>query len=179
MLDTLLSSIAPHLCYDCGQIGALLCDNCKYNIIEENIDRCIICKHSNNRGYCVRCEASFVRSWFVGEREGVLKKLVNDYKFENVKAAHKDLAWLLSAHIGQLPSEVIVTSVPTIASHIRQRGYDHAALLAKSFAKLQGVTYQAALLRRTNTLQRSVSKHRRAEQARRAFKVGRLSKKRI
>lgn len=139
MLDTLLSTIAAHLCYNCGQIGGILCDNCKYDIIEDNIDRCIVCNKISQHGACDTCKVPFTRSWFIGERKGMLKKLIDDYKFENVKAAHGDLAALLSMTIGQLPTGVVITSVPTIPSHIRRRGYDHAALLAKTLAKLQAV----------------------------------------
>lgn len=179
MIDTLLSTIAPHLCYNCGEIGAVLCDNCKYDIIEENIDRCIICNKISQHGACDTCKAPFTRSWFIGERKGMLKKLVDDYKFENVKAAHSDLAALLSLTIGQLPAGVVVTSVPTIASHVRQRGYDHAALLAKTLARLQRVPYQPTLLRRTNTVQREAAKQVRMEQARQAFLPGGVIKDQV
>jgi competence protein ComFC len=172
MIDSLLSLVSPHLCYACGTIGALRCDNCKYDITSEGASQCFICKSENKRnGSCANCPAAFTHSWIVGEREGVLKKLVNDYKFENVKAAHKDLAELLSASIGQLPSNTVVVAVPTIASHIRQRGYDHAALLAKSFARQQGLKYKALLARTDNTVQRGASRQLRDTQARTAFKA--------
>lgn len=172
MLDSLLSIISPHLCYSCGKIGRLLCDNCKYNIIYDNLNVCIACGGvCGARGVCGSCTANFTRAWQVGERTDELRRLVDDYKFENVIAAHTVLAELVSSKIGTLPSSVVVVPVPTISSHIRQRGYDHTYLLAKKLAQLQNVTLSTAIKRVSNTKQRGASKKERHARAKAAFEV--------
>jgi len=126
---------------------------------------------SGVRGICEKCDVPYRRAWCVGRREDVLRKLIDEYKFENAYAAHRVLADLLSQRIGQLPSDVTVVAVPSIASHIRQRGYDHATLVAKQLARLQQVTYAPILRRKTATMQRGASKTQRIRQAKEAFEV--------
>lgn len=104
MIDTLLSTISPHLCYACGRIGAILCENCKYDISYDRFGECILCSSVGEpRGICSTCKPCFSRAWCVGQRKGVLRKVIDDYKFENVMAAHVPLAALLSTVIGTLP----------------------------------------------------------------------------
>lgn len=174
MLDSLLSVISPHLCYSCGKIGSLLCDNCKYNIGYDNLNICIACGGvCGARGVCGGCTTNFTRAWHVGDRTDELRRLIDDYKFENVKAAHRVLAELLSNKIGILPSSVTVVPVPTISSHIRQRGYDHAYLLAKKLAQLQNLNIHTILERASNAEQRGASRKDRHIRAKTAFKAKR------
>lgn len=170
MLDILLSHLAPHLCYSCGRIGSILCDNCKYDITEEPFSACVMCNEVFSvNGLCSKCKAFFTHVWCVGERRDTLLRIIDDYKFENVKAAHKTLASLLSGRIGILPPSAVVTSIPTIPSHIRQRGYDHASLLAKELARQQNLRYTPLLKRLTTAEQRGASKKQRYAQAKQAF----------
>ena len=173
MVDLLLSMLAPHLCCSCGQLGSILCDNCKYNISSDNFNVCIMCgRVYGARGICNRCKPSFSRAICVGERTDELRRLIDAYKFEHAKAAHVVLAELLSIKIGTLPSRVTIVPVPTIASHIRQRGYDHTLLVAKKLAAIQNVPMKPYLLKRvTNTQQRGATKKQRHQQAKEAFKV--------
>jgi predicted amidophosphoribosyltransferase len=174
MIDSLLSLVAPHLCCGCGKIGSLLCDNCKYNIIDDNFDGCHLCSNYNNEiGICADCQSIFSRGWCVGWRTGELRKLIDDYKFENVRSTHRVLAGLLDQRIDQLPSTTVVVPVPTISSHIRIRGYDHTALLARSFARRRQLTVQPLVHRVSATVQRNASRHQRIVQAKVAFAVQR------
>jgi ComF family protein len=67
----------------------------------------------------------------------------------------------------------VITSVPTISTHIRQRGYDHAALIAREVARQRGVKYQALLKRRTTTVQQGARRKERLKQAEGAFEAAR------
>lgn len=161
--------IAPHHCLGCDSIGTLLCRNCKYNIIDESYDGCICCGSIALNGLCVRCNVAFSRGWCVGEREDVLRSLIDVYKFYRARAAGFVLADLLDATLPQLPSDIIVTSVPTVSNHIRVRGYDHAAVIAKQFAGIRNLQYSPVLVRATKDRQRGASRTQRYEQAKRAF----------
>jgi ComF family protein len=107
----------------------------------------------------------------VGWRTDELRRLIDDYKFENVRSAHHILAELLDQRISQLPGTTVVVPVPTISSHIRMRGYDHAALLARSFARRRRLEVQPIVKRVTTTVQRDAPRLQRIAQAKVAFKV--------
>lgn len=172
MIDMLLSQVAPHLCCGCGEIGTLLCDNCKYNIINDVVKRCLSCAVvSGENGICQRCEVPYGRAWYVGERSGVLQRLIGDFKFQNTRAAYHPLADLLSDAIDQLPENTVVVPIPTVSSHVRERGYDHTLLLAKQIAKHRNVRLQRILSRVTSTKQRDAGRARRITQAKIAFEV--------
>jgi ComF family protein len=176
MIDTLFSYLAPHPCCSCGRLGALLCDNCKYNIINEISSSCIICGAvCGGNGLCTTCTAPYSKAWYVGERTNELKQLIDGFKFENKKEAYKILGDLLDNAVDQLPPNTIVVAIPTTPSHIRRRGYDHTFLVARYFAKKRGLTYSSLLQRSTNTVQRGASRSERMKQARQAFQVAKNS----
>lgn len=170
MINDLFSLIAPHLCCGCGKTGTLLCDNCKYNITTEHYEACILCSVNNNdNGICIKCSQVLSRGWCVGQRQDALKKLIDDYKFENARAAYQPLAELLHSCVGQLPLTTVVVPIPTISPHIRVRGYDQTALLAKAFAKKRRLAYRPLVYRATNSVQRDASRAQRQAQAKVAF----------
>jgi ComF family protein len=172
MIDKLLSNLAPHLCCGCGKIGSLLCDNCKYNINEGASTRCISCGlPAVETGVCDGCDVVYERAWCVGERSGVLQRLVGDFKFQNMHAAYRPLSNLLIDSIDQLPANTIVVPIPTVAGHVRERGYDHIHLLARQVARYRHVHIKRVLLRISSTSQRGASRTQRTEQAKKAFKV--------
>lgn len=172
MIDKLLSFIAPHLCCGCGKVSTLLCDNCKNDIVLESEDVCLVCKRpTGRRGVCNTCKEPYDRAWNIGERKDVLQRLIGLYKFERVKAAYRVLGDLLLETLPVLPTDTVVVPVPTVSSHIRERGYDHIHLLARYVAKKRGWRYQRLLERTTHTTQRHVGAKERKIQASRAFRV--------
>lgn len=169
MIDRLLSHIAPHYCYQCGKIGSILCDYCKYDIIEDDFFGCVVCGAlAVSNGVCPTCVTIFSKGWCVGERTDILRKIIDDYKFERVYEAHKTLAELLAARLPILPSDCVIVPIPTIPSHIRWRGYDQVALISRTLARLQYVKTEPLLKRRVFSVQRGQTKvvrHKQAEQA--------------
>lgn len=171
MIDSILSYLAPHLCFGCGQTGPLICESCKENIINEPSERCIVCEAQTGSYLCKVHSALLENGWYVARRAGALEQLINAYKFENAIAAHRPLGDLLLARLPDLPSSVVVVPIPTISSHIRQRGYDHATLLAKYIAKKRQLRLASLLRRRTSTKQRDATRTERERQAEVAFAV--------
>lgn len=172
MIDRLISYLAPHYCCSCGEIGAVLCDNCKYDIASEPFYGCFSCgsnviKLENHQA----CKLYYEKAWSVGERGGALQRAIGVYKFQGKRSAAYDLARLLDEVLPVLPVDTIVVPIPTVASHIRERGFDHAALLARRFAKLRGLSYASPLRRRTATKQRDANRRQRLLQASEAFKA--------
>lgn len=126
-------------------------------------------------GVCAACQVPYVRVWCVGERTGELQRLMDGYKFKRMKAAHSPLAQLLHERLDELPATTVIVPVPTIPSHVRQRGYDHTLLIAKALAKRRGLRVSRALRKITTTRQRGADRATRLAQAKEAFRVkGRL-----
>ncbi len=107
----------------------------------------------------------------MGERSGELEALINGYKFERKKASYLVCASMLHSVLPELPLHTVVVPVPTIAKHIRQRGYDHTALVAKQLAQLRQLHYVPALIRVHNTVQFGATRKVRLAQAKQAFRV--------
>lgn len=173
MLDNILTIIAPHHCCSCQQTGSLLCISCIYNIAQEHASTCTNCGKPSVDGVCGECgkKVAYQKGWCVGARDEALKELIDRYKFRNAKAAHKPLATLLHQTLPVLPNTTVVTYIPTIGRHIRTRGYDHARLVAKTFARQRKLSLKPILRRQTASVQRNApSAREREKQAAAAFR---------
>ncbi len=171
MIDSLLSIVAPHHCCGCGFEGTILCENCKYDIISEPFSACVACGVGmvGATGLCKGCHVPYDRAWCVSVRQDYLKRLISDFKFMNAKAAYEPLADLLHEYLPELPASTRIVPVPTISSHIRQRGYDHTLLISRRLARLRGLPVDTSLQRATNTMQQGAGRRQRTEQAKKAF----------
>ena len=171
MIDDILQIIAPHHCYGCGKIGTLLCDNCKYDITSEPFSLCFACSSqlAGTSGICSQCHVNYERAWCVGPRHDSLEKLIDAYKFANVRSGYRPLSQLIDSTLPSLPDDTRIVPIPTVSAHIRQRGYDHTLLIAKYLAKKRGLRLFTGLQRATSTKQRDSGRRQRTEQAKRAF----------
>ena len=172
MIDRLLRLISPHICCCCGEVGAILCPNCKNDITEEAYSACIGCLApaalSNLCGSCRR-KAAYDEAWVVGERTGPLKRLIDAYKFERAYEGAEVLVDLLDARLPIWPEGGCVTYIPDIASHRRQRGSDHMAIVARGLARRRMMAYDRLLERRTSLSQRGSTQADRLVRQRGAF----------
>jgi ComF family protein len=152
MIDKALSLFFPHICKGCGASGAPLCERCVFDLLKT---RSSVNRHN---------------LYAVGQRRGALKRLVDDYKFKNERTTAKILARLLDESLPKLPPKTVIVPVPTAAQRIRQRGFDHVALIAKYLARRRGLNYRLILARKTNTTQHfSKTAQARARAAQAAF----------
>jgi len=126
---------------------------------------------TNQTWLCKKCHLPYDKIWVVGERDGVLQRLIGLYKFERVISAHKTLGDLLLETLPDFPTNTIVLSIPTTPSRIRERGYDHMMLIAKYIAKKRGLKYKKLIIRKNNTKQRQSNAKQRKLQAKNAFTV--------
>jgi ComF family protein len=171
MIDTILSLVAPHHCSGCSIPGSLLCDNCKYDITSEPFVACVACgkQVALASGLCGNCRVTYQRAWCVADRRDHLQRLIGSYKFTNARAAYRPLADLLHTHLPELPSSTVIVPVPTVSSHIRQRGYDHMLLIARQLGRMRRLTVDTSLHRVTSTKQRAAGARQRTAQAKVAF----------
>lgn len=171
MIDTGIAFLAPHLCSGCGKEGLLLCGSCKNDIMDETFLLCVACGVGlpGTNGICQKCDVPYDRAWCVADRRDHLRRLIGNFKFTNAKSAYKPLADLLDSHLPELPGNTIIVPIPTVSSHIRQRGYDHMLLVARQFGKLRKTPLDTGLYRTNTTQQRSASREQRINQAKTAF----------
>lgn len=146
-----LDLLAPHTCRGCGATGKPLCDCCKKYIL----------KHHCN----------FKHVYCISKREGLLKELIHDYKYNSVRALEKPLGEMLASILPEIPGEAIIVPLPTISRHIRKRGLDHTKLAAKRVAKIRGWKVEYLLIRDKNTVQVGSDKNTRLKQAKDAYNI--------
>jgi ComF family protein len=175
MIDNLFSIIAPHSCCGCGELGSGLCQHCLNDIKEEPYSQCLGCMRPvAQANVCATCKGRFhvEDGWCASERRDSLKRLIDHYKFDGASAHRNGLVELLDAALPLLPADITVTAIPTASPHVRVRGYDHMAKLAKGFARQRQLHYQPLLMRKTAATQHFMkSRQERLTAAKKAFGV--------
>lgn len=194
----LLDLLCPHSCRGCGCLGAVLCERCKKYMLENYEAICPICKKSfaktlenvgsgaevgkkcdaavnnlNKQGArhwkCEDCEVPVAGLWAVGWREGALEKLVEEYKYQSVRAMGPVLAELLDEALPKELEEMTVVPLPTIGRHVRERGLDHTWEVAKKLARRRGWKCERLIARAADTVQVGAKVAEREAQAKRAY----------
>jgi ComF family protein len=159
MLLRLARILAPPLCIGCGDEGRCLCAACARNLPYRK-PACVCCGRNNGDGRsCHGCRRQTALSGLtiIGSYEGVVRQLVLGLKYEHQRLAAEPLGTLLAHRLAQAlsstPSFQVVTSVPTASSRLRQRGFDHARLLARAVAAELALPYRPLLYRHSNVRQ--------------------------
>lgn len=137
LLQRLLGILAPHTCLGCGIEGSLICDFCRDSSLPEAPSACGFCLKIAFLGEtCEPCRKHFpiYHVWAVTLYEGIAKELVIYTKFEAARAGCKIIAQMLAEHLPVGVDFTVIVPVPTISPHIRVRGFDHAAEIAKQLS---------------------------------------------
>lgn len=156
--DRLFSLIAPHICKGCGEVGNSLCSRCIINMLNNTHPICVMCGKTAKRGNlcdsCRRHNKLFNDIISIGPREGALKSLVGDYKYFSEVECCKPISTLLRARLTDYRhTKLVFVPIPTVPSHIRERGFDHMLLVAKELSKLfDDARTDNSLLYRTDNL---------------------------
>ena len=103
----------------------------------------------------------------MSERDGILRRLIEIYKYNSVRAAASLLAEALKSAID---GDYTLVPLPTINRHIRERGFDHVGLICKK----TGLPMERVLLRGNNAVQVGASLEQRREQAKSAYLLGKI-----
>lgn len=182
-----LDLLCPHSCRGCGRLGSVLCECCKKNLFRSRRAICPLCKRElgvesvgDIAGRCPDCELGRFSALYVGGwREGVLGRMVEEYKFQSVWALGEVLAEILDVILpasrddgrwcGAAREEVVVVPLPTIGRHVRERGLDHTLRVARRVAKRRGWECARLLFRMADTVQVGSKATEREEQAQRAY----------
>lgn len=174
ILERLISTLAPHQCLTCGAEGATVCAWCLPDFIAPVPARCYRCRvATENSAVCRKCRRTSPLShvWVRTTYEGDAKLLVHGLKFQRKRAAAAVAGKLTAEALPYLDRSMIVAHVPTATSHVRQRGYDHAELVAKTIAKESGLSYTPLLARVGQARQVGAKREQRLVQLQNAFHV--------
>jgi predicted amidophosphoribosyltransferase len=133
---SLASVLFPLRCPGCGRPADPVCDTCARTL----------------RPPPAAAPPVGVDAWVAAfAYEGAARELVARAKYDQARAA---IPWLAAALAGALaahfpaPALDAVTWAPTTASRRRQRGFDHAQLLARRVARTLGLPLRPRLRRR-------------------------------
>lgn len=161
----------PHYCCRCGKIGSILCDCCKNDLCSDNTNNCLACG-TNINSFCPTCSLPFGNQWTFSPRSDELAQMISAFKYDSIRAFGKAFAELLSSCLPpQLPQNTVIVPMPTIRKHIRERGFDHAYLIAKELGRLRHLPCTQLIGRAKNTVQVGASRDQRLTQAKSAYKL--------
>ncbi len=108
------------ICDGCGMVGSGVCVVCIERIM------------ASRQPHVGEVLAGF-------EYVGIVRELIIGLKYRNHRSNARVLADALVNRLEPLPSVDILTWLPTTRGRIRQRGVDHAELLARSLSRRTGI----------------------------------------
>ena len=169
-LKNLFNLICPYTCRGCGRVGTPICRCCKNYSIYHNFNFCPHC-FAEIDYFCPDCNLPFTAHFVCGWRDELLGQLVEEYKFNAARDFADDLAEILDHCLPVLLGDIAVVPLPTIARHIRERGFDHTRRLADALARRRGWQVAPALTRAKNTVQVGTGREQRLIQAAQAYQL--------
>ena len=180
IIDTLLATVAPLECIVCNQEGYLLCPTCITAMEFYKPSECFSCfkPTSNNFTY----DSCFIKTGIRSVSacyayKDTAKQAVGEFKFNGKRAAAKDLARIMSERAQNaklIPDpNIILVHIPTATSRVRERGYDHAKLLARALSHNLGLLQVDALTRTKQGHQVGLGRVERSKHIAGAFRVPR------
>lgn len=176
VLEKVIGLLAPPDCIVCGDEGSLLCRRCSADSIKPFGERCWRCNSlSAGSKTCAKCRTfgPLGHVWISTNYESTAQNLVRKYKFGHSRSAAEPLALMMSKNLSSTAqsTEMLVVHVPTATSRIRERGFDHSQLLAKTIAANLRLEYSNSLRRLDQTRQLGSKREDRLTQLSNSFDV--------
>jgi ComF family protein len=178
LVEAAIGWLAPPDCLACGIEGSALCADCSVSVIKPFGQRCWRCnKLSDHSKTCPTCRqiGPLSHVWTSTNYEDEAQQLVQRYKFGHLRHAALPLAGIMSqtfadfAPAGYASKQFLVVPVPTATSRVRQRGFGHSELLAKTIAMGLRFEYSTSLRRLGQTRQLGSSRDARLHQLEHSF----------
>lgn len=174
VLEQIISVIAPHTCVRCDQDGRLVCADCWPEITPKLPSRCYACNSlSVDSKTCKKCRraSKLAHVWVRTAYDGFAKELIHGLKFERKRSAAEVIAAFLAEVDTKKADSMLIVPVPTATSRRRQRGYDQAELIARSYSQQTNQSYAPLLLRDGQSRQVGADRKTRKDQLKQAFWV--------
>lgn len=155
--ESALDILFPPHCVGCGKGGLFLCSQCRSTLQYLPPPLCDRCGKPLPAGAkCPDCESTplqidGIRSLF--PYDGVARRAILQFKYENVKALAAPLAQLMWEYqqTQRLPADVLMP-VPLHPRRLRARGFNQSGLLARELGKLASLpVVDDSIARRKNT----------------------------
>lgn len=171
LLERGLDLLFPPVCVGCRRVGRWICPRCWPRVRWIAERSCLRCKAPSSDAICLGCagaSSSCQSVVAVAVFEGVGREAVHALKYQGRHAIAGMMGKLMAQAAAGLEFDLIVP-VPLHRTRMRERGYDQAALLARTVAQRLQRTYQREALERIRpTLQQTTLK----AEARRANVAG-------
>ncbi len=154
IIEKLIEFITPDVCIGCGHEGSCLCQECSLACLVLKKPACVLCNAlSDNGAVCSNCrrKTKLAGSTIAYRYDGVIKELIYAMKYEGRRSVIRYFSALLPSSVW--PPGAIVCFVPSDGASRRQRGYDQAELLAKHYARLNGMECVGLLMRSKHSRQ--------------------------
>lgn len=156
LLENILAALTPYSCLSCGNEGALICSGCMLSEFVDLPPQCGFCRTSSKYfATCASCRKSHLLEhiWIATDYKELARWLVTGTKYSARRAGCRIQANVIEDTLPLGLKYDLITSVPTITRHIRQRGFDHAQLIAQHLAKGRIIPYQELLHRQGQSAQ--------------------------
>jgi len=187
-LDSFLELIYPEKnhCVICNihdeSIGEeYICESCRRKLNYINDPICTKCGkdmlfESENEicNQCCKHNYSFIKNKSVFKYDGIIKKIIHDYKYLDKSYYYKFLSTTLYHYMidNYYLNFDIITCVPIHKHKLKERGYNQTELLAKFISHKLDIPYSLLLVRKADTIKQSnLSKKQREKNLLNAFAI--------
>lgn len=99
------------------------------------------------------------------------REVIHRLKFGYTKSASEHIARKMAEILPELPSDTIIIHIPTASSHVRERGFDQSALIARDLAYLIHAPHIHTLARLGQQRQVGSNRMLRMTQMKDAFRI--------
>lgn len=160
-----LDLVFPIYCLVCGRDGKYVCDDCKYKLPRLDKQQCLVCQSPSPYGKthpeCVTRNSVDGALSALTHKDKYVQKIIHVFKYNFVSDLANPLSELIAATIKNQGLEdyfndFVIVPVPLHARRFNWRGFNQAALLAKSMGKQLGLKIDESVVSRQKFTQPQV-----------------------
>jgi competence protein ComFC len=174
LIEHFFRLLAPDECLNCGVEGSLLCIRCAKSELQDIPVRCYRCyRLSPGSKTCNVCRHHTVLKsvWIRTGYVQAAKKVVHELKFNFARDAARLIAREMATTLPVPLVNTVLVHVPATTKHIRHRGFDQSALIARELSHILNVPHVHALSRLGQQRQVGSTRSVRLKQMDGAFRV--------
>lgn len=158
-LTLLFDILFPKKCVGCGKMGKYVCSECEVGLWEEE-QICPTCQRASRYGlkhkYCHEPHSldGLICLWaYDGVAQKIIKKAKYKHHFDFLSALLVHSSWFIARPEFNyfqkfLETKPVVVPVPLHPKRSRERGFNQAEMIAKSFALRHSLAYDSHSLQR-------------------------------